>query len=105
MFIIDLHAKEEKLLPQPSYGDVSFLLLHTYTPMLAAKHLMPVGGGKDKAYPMYLAFAEWSALRRKKCSFPQDGPLVHITFAVAASHICVVMLLDSRFDRNRLRNE
>ena len=34
VFIIDLHAKEEKLIPQPSYADVSFLLLHTYTPML-----------------------------------------------------------------------
>ena len=55
MFIIDLHAKEEKLIPQPSYTGVFFLLLaHAYTPILAAIHLMPVGRGTDKAYIKYL---------------------------------------------------
>ena len=43
VFIVDLHAEEGKLIPQPSYTDVFFLLLHTYIPMLEAKHLMPVG--------------------------------------------------------------
>ena len=35
MFIIDLHAKKEKLIPQTSYTNTSFLLLHA--PMLEAK--------------------------------------------------------------------
>ena len=68
MFIIDLHAKKGKFIPQPSYADVSFLLLHAHQLTPEAKHLMPVGQGKDKAYLRYLVFAAWSAHKRKKCS-------------------------------------
>ena len=62
---------KEKLISQPSYTDVSFLLLHSYTPMLEAKHLMPVGRRKDKAYPRYLTFVAWSAIRKKSALFPK----------------------------------
>ena len=34
---IDLHTQKEKLIPQPSYAELSFLLLHANTPMLVAK--------------------------------------------------------------------
>ena len=78
VFIIYLHAKEEKLIPQPSYANISILLLHAYVPMLEAKSLIPVGQCEDKACHRYLAFASLSALRRKKCPIPQEGCHIHI---------------------------
>ena len=80
MFIIDLHAKE-KLTPQPSLTDASFLLLHLYAPILKAKHLIPVGRGKGKTYPRYLVFVAWSELRRR-CPIPQKIHYVDIILVV-----------------------
>ena len=67
VFIIDLHAREEKLIPHPSYANISILLLHVYMPMLEAKS------------PFCFS---WSALKRKKCPIPQEGCHIHIIFVV-----------------------
>ena len=73
-----------RLIPQPRYTDISLLLLHVYNPMVEAEHSHTSRSKKDKACPpppRYLAFAAWSALKRKKHTIPQTGCYVHI-FAV-----------------------
>ena len=44
---------------------------------------------KTKLTPRYLAFAAWSALRRKKCPIPKKGRYVHINFVVALGFYCL----------------
>ena len=68
-----LHVKEEKLIPQSSYADVSFLLLQTYMSILEAKNLMPVGRGKSKAYPQTSGICYMECTQKEKVPYSPKG--------------------------------
>ena len=88
VFITDLHAKGKKLIPEPSYADISFLLLHTCTPMLQAKHLMPIGRGKSKAYPQIFSICSTECTQKEKVPYSPKGSLrTHLCSGLANPRI------------------
>ena len=74
-FIIDLHAKKEKLIAQRSHADVSFLLLHAYRPMLEGKQSHASRSRKTQILSQITGICRMKCTQKEKVPFSPEGSL------------------------------